>query len=267
MQSQTLLAKWTFPTGAATDSLADGGIPVNLNKAIHTEGGTSAIDFSKNGLTTKAAQASNWDNGALTKCWVVELNTTGYETLELSSKQQSGGNNPGPGDYRVQYRIASASMWTDAPNTTLVTANNWTSAVLDSVLLPEACKNQPSLFLRWVMTTNNNSNGGTVAASGINKIDDIYITGKLISTAVNEQGERVAFSISPNPSDGPVRIISPELISKVEFINYSGSVILSMEKVNSYKLFVESSLVKKGVYFIRLTTHSGKKGINQLIVL
>ncbi|MFH1296399.1 MAG: hypothetical protein ABIJ04_03895, partial [Bacteroidota bacterium] len=58
-RGQELLAQWTFPTGNQSDSLADGGIPANLNKAIHTEGGgTSAIDFSKNGLTTKAAQAT-----------------------------------------------------------------------------------------------------------------------------------------------------------------------------------------------------------------
>jgi len=89
-QSQVLLARWTFPTGNASDSIADGGIAANLNKAIHTEGGTSAIDFSKNGYTTKAAQATGWDNGADLKCWIVEITTANYENLKISSRQQSG---------------------------------------------------------------------------------------------------------------------------------------------------------------------------------
>ena len=174
MQGQVLLAKWTFPTGNPTDSLADGGLPVNLTMAIRTEGGTSAIDFSKNGATTKAAQATGWDNGAMTKYWVIRLNTVGYEMLKLSSKQQTGGNNPGPRDFMVQYRIGTTGTWADVPNSTMITANNWSSALLDSIDLPEPCKNQSSLYLRWIMTTNINSTGGTLTSNGINKIDDIY---------------------------------------------------------------------------------------------
>jgi hypothetical protein len=164
--AQTLLARWTFPTGTPADSLADGGIPANLAKSIHTD----------------AAQATGWDNGAMTKCWMIELSTLNYENLKISSKQQSGGNNPGPKDFIVQYRIGSGGTWTDVPNAVIITANNWTSGVLDSLPMPDSCENRASLFLRWLMTTNDNTAGGTVAASGIDKIEDIYITGKAWAT-------------------------------------------------------------------------------------
>ncbi|MFA6482600.1 MAG: hypothetical protein WCW62_08495, partial [Bacteroidales bacterium] len=77
---QITLAKWTFPTGNAVDTLPDQASTLNLNKFIFTGGGTSVIAF-KNGASTKAAQASGWDNGQDLKSWQVEINTTGYQNI------------------------------------------------------------------------------------------------------------------------------------------------------------------------------------------
>jgi hypothetical protein len=266
LPAQVLLAKWTFPTGTAGDSLADGGIPANLSMGIHTEGGTSAIDFSKNGATTKAAQATGWDNGANIKCWVIHLNTAGYETLKLSSKQQSGGNNPGPRDYMVQYRIGSSGTWTDVPGSTLVIANDWTTGALDNLSIPEACYNQASVYLRWIMTTNTSSTGGTVASSGIDKIDDIYIYGTESSSAINDGNNRVAFTISPNPSSGPVMIQSPVVISSVEFLDLSGRTVHSSSALKTSTLSFTPGFIAKGTYIVRITTCTGESGFSKLIL-
>ena len=91
---QIVIAGWTFPDNSA---VADTGITDNLEAEVMTMGGTSEIQF-KNGLETKAAQASEWDNGMNTKAWYVEITTTGYENLSISSVQQSGGTDPGPKD-------------------------------------------------------------------------------------------------------------------------------------------------------------------------
>lgn len=267
MQSQVLLAKWTFPTGNPTDSLPDGGVPANLSMSIHTEGGTSAIDFSKNGATTKAAQATGWDNGALLKCWVIRLNTSGFKNLRLSSKMQTGGNNPGPRDYSVQYRVGSAGTWTDIPNSTLVTANNWTSAVLDSIDIPEACNNQTSVYLRWIMTTNTNSAGGSVEATGINKIDDIYLTGKLVSTAVDERAGVATFTISPNPASGPVVITSRESIRFIEFFDFRGRIVYCTQADNSTCLTINPGKELKGMYLVRLHARSGQTATRYVVLL
>ncbi len=266
IHSQTLIAKWTFPTGNQTDSLADGGQPVNLTMAIHAVGGTSPIDFSKNGFTTKAAQATGWDNGANTKCWVVQVNTLGHEHLKLSSKQQSGGNNPGPRDYSVQYRIGASGPWTDVPNSTLVTANDWTTAVLDSIDLPEPCNNQASVFIRWIMTSNTNSTGGTVAAGGINKIDDIYFTGKQISTSINDLGKTVEFKVYPNPSVGPLNIVAPEMISAIEILDMQGKIVFVDNSVNSKVPTLNAEIIPKGTYFVRICTISGIIGAKSIII-
>ena len=266
LQGQVLIAKWTFPTGNPSDSLADGGLPVNLTKAIHTEGGTSVIDFSKNGATTKSAQATGWENGAMTKCWFVTVNTIGYKELKLSSKQQTGGNNPGPRDYMVQYRIDIAGTWIDVINSTLITANNWTSAVLDSIYLPEACNNQPLVFLRWIMTTNTNSSEGTVASTGINKIDDIYITGKLISTGVNSPEGNIHFTVSPNPSNGPVTITSPVIMKSIEIIDMSGKIVYSYKEVNKTAILLKSGFAPKGNYLVRIKMETGQTGIRQIVI-
>ena len=266
MQGQTLIAKWTFPTGTATDSLADGGLPENLNKTIRTEGGTSAIDFTKNGFTTKAAQATGWDNGAGTKCWVVSFSTVAYEQLKLSSKQQSGGNNPGPRDYKVQYRIGATGNWEDVPNSTIITANDWTTGVLDTIALPVFCSSQQLVFLRWIMTTNTNSSGGTVAPNGIDKIDDIYITGDLF-IGMNDLQVQANFTVTPNPSDGPVYISSADMISGIEVINLCGQIVYSNQAVNNTTAILHSGFAPKGSYLIRIKTKLGQTGIRQVIVL
>jgi hypothetical protein len=266
LQSQVLIAKWTFPTGNPTDSLADGGLPVNLDKAIHTEGGTSAIDFTKNGATTKSAQATGWDNGANTKCWVVSLNTLGYDQLKLSSKQQTGGNNPGPRDYKVQYRVGTTGNWEDVPNSTIITANDWTTGVLANIDLPMVCYSQSLVFLRWIMTTNTNSAGGTVASNGINKIDDIYIMGDLF-IGLEDKQEAINISITPNPASGPVTITCSGSISTIELFDMHGRIIYSNSSVNNRSLILNQGFAQKGLYLMRVKNDAGLTAAKKLVIL
>ncbi len=112
INAQDTIVQWTFPTEAAE---ADGGaIGANLLQVIETAGGTSEIQF-KNGITTKAAQATGWNDGADEKKWKVEFETTGYTNIKLSSIVTSGGTDAGPRDFKVQYRVGEGS-WTDVEN-------------------------------------------------------------------------------------------------------------------------------------------------------
>ena len=267
IQAQVLLVKWTFPTGTSSDSIADGGLTVNLDKAIHTEGGTSAIDFSKNGATTKAAQATGWDNGSMLKCWVVELNTQGYENLKLSSKMQSGGNNPGPRDYMVQYRIGNTGDWTDVPGTTLLVTNDWNAGVLDSVALPSACNGQASLFLRWIMTSNTNSQGGEVTSSGINKIDDIYVTGKVVTTGVINLPSDLSFKVFPNPSSGSISVEASESIAAVCLYNAGGKCLLFQICQSTKRLNLDLNTIPRGTYFLKVQMVNGSEENEKVVLL
>jgi hypothetical protein len=266
-QAQVLIVKWTFPTGNPTDSIADGGISVNLDKAIHTEGGTSEIDFTKNGATTKSAQATGWDNGSMLKCWVIQVNTQGYENLKLSSKMQSGGNNPGPRDYAVQYRIGEAGDWIDVAGTNIVVANDWTTGVLDSILLPATCYNQGSLYLRWIMTSDTNSAGGIVTSGGINKIDDIYVTGKLGNTGMKDNLPVKIFSVSPNPSNGNFSVESRENIESVSVFNSAGKCVYNETFQNSKSVHLMLGSVQHGTYFLKVLTAGGKEENQKVMIL
>lgn len=178
IQAQTTLISYSFPTGTPADSLPTLATAANAALAIRTEGGTSTINYSTNGLTNFSAQVTGWENGMNVKSWYFRFYTQGYQNIRLSGIVRSGGNNPGPRDFSVQYRIVPSGVWIDVPGTTISCGNNWTSGVLSNVDLPADINNQTAMIeLRWVMTSNTNANGGTVVTTGISKMDNVLITG------------------------------------------------------------------------------------------
>jgi hypothetical protein len=266
LQAQEILAGWSFPSGTPIDSIADQGIAANLDKAISTQGGTSAIDFTKNGFTTKCAQVTGWDNGALLKAWTVKVTTANYQNLKLSSKMQSGGNNPGPRDFRVQYRLNEINDWVELAGSEIITANDWTTGVLDSIALPAECNNQQVVYIRWLMTTNTNSNGEAVAANGINKIDDIYISGKAIPTSIAENQVVPNLSIYPNPSNGSFTITSNENIVSMTMFSTKGECVYQLGSLQSKVITPELYDLTKGIYFVKVITLSGKMSTSKVCI-
>jgi hypothetical protein len=172
--SQVTLAEWNFPNNP-DDAIADVAVPINATKTLYTVGGTAAVGYGTNtGATTQCAWTTGWDGGSGTKWWEIEINTTGYYNLELSSKQRSSAT--GPKNFAVEYKIGIAGTWTAIAGAgAIVAADNFTSAVLTNIALPASCENQPSVFLRWIMTSNTNVGGTTVASAGSSRIDDVII--------------------------------------------------------------------------------------------
>lgn len=223
--AQDTLAAWTFPTGTAADSIANISNAANVAAYLNIEGGTSAIDFSKNGFLTKAAQATGWDNGANTKAWVVNFSSFGYENLTISSRQQSGGNNPGPLNYQLQYYVTPGLGWIDVPGGAITTANDWTTSYVNGLALPVMISNHiQTVSLRWLMTTNTSSSGGTVAANGTDKIDDIYITGTQINIGITEE-----FEAQPHAwiSNGSIQLENFSQVKLIQLYDISGRLVNS----------------------------------------
>ena len=250
VKAQDTIAAWTFPTGTSTD--LNPNIFITQNSAMTlTSVGTSAINY-KNGLTTYAAQATGWDNGANTKYWQIKINTKNYQNLMLSSMQQSGGTYPGPRDYKVQYEIGYAGTWTDIPGTTIVTANNWTSSALSNIDIPLACNNQDTVYLRWIVTSDTSSNPpALVASNGTTKIDNIIITGIKSSTNINEVQPEI-FSFYPNTASTTL-YTNCAIKSNYEIVSIDGKTL----KTGILSRMIDVSDLRKGIYLFEIKNEKG----------
>jgi regulation of enolase protein 1 (concanavalin A-like superfamily) len=187
-----VIAEWNFE-----DSLkrvaphlpytADAGTAANANSApltlvgaALTTGGSAPWVAGSGGGGTFAVNSNTWTNPN-PKYWQVVIDATGYGNLSVSSKQQS--SNTGPRNFAVEYSL-DGSAWSAVPGSTIATANNFVSGVLNPTAIPNAADNQAAVYLRWLQTDNVAVNGGTVAAAGTNRIDDIVIMGQLIGNTI-----------------------------------------------------------------------------------
>lgn len=190
---QTTLVNWNF---SDSNQIVDIATTPNANKSIGAVVGASNT-FSYPGGTNPAISAIAWDGGSGSKYWQIEFETIGYNNVLLSSKQQS--SNTGPKDFKVQYSIGTTGTWTDVASASVTVANNLTTGVLSNIALPNAAWNQPSVSLRWIMTSNLAVNGTTVASSGTSRIDDILVTGVAPVITVGTSGS-LSFSTTTGTS-------------------------------------------------------------------
>ena len=182
----TTIANWSFPN-ATDDAVIDAGIAANSSNVLTTVGGVGTITYvPTSSSTTSAASGAGWDSGNGTKYWQIDIATTGYSNLKLSSAQRSSGT--GPRDFKVQYSVNAGANWFDVSGATVTVGNNWTTGVLTDVALPAACNNQTSVRLRWIMTSNTNVNTTAVAGTGTSGIDSILVTGSTSSFVPGYEG-------------------------------------------------------------------------------
>ena len=260
VKAQEEIVKWTFPNNALSDTVQNGTNALNLTQILRSEG-TSAITM-KNGASTSAAQATNWDNGMAVKNWNIRFKTTGYANLKISSKQTGGGTNGVPKDFKMQYKIGSSGTWTDLAGGTITLANDWTTGVITNLALPVECNDQPDLvYIRWIMASDNDVKGGLVTAAGVTKIDDIVVTG-ILSTGVNDI-ESQLFKTFPNPSTSSFSVSTPEGSSNLEIYNNIGKLV--------YKTIPEKEIISigkplpAGIYFVKATTKDRTQVIKHII--
>ncbi|MBU0764686.1 MAG: T9SS type A sorting domain-containing protein [Bacteroidetes bacterium] len=250
------IAGWTFPTGVDTvDSYANLGLASNLTKYISAEDTTEwpntvlrTLTFT-NGASDFAATATGWDNGDGAKLWSIKFKAEGYSDLKVSSKQRSGGTNPGPRDFKIQARL-SGGTWIDIPGGNITVGNDWTSGVATNLELPDDFDNPgtTNIFIRWIMTSNLDINGGTVDSTGISKIDDVIVTG-ISGSGIRETVYAGSLNIFPNPCSETLNIRSTNNIDFIGIFDISGSKVIS-ENGNSLDFQMDVSALKQGMYFV-----------------
>lgn len=233
-----MVAGWTFPGNSLA---ADTGASINLTQELMTMGGTSDPEI-KNGYTSKAAQATGWDGGAGQKAWIVACNAQGFWNLTISSRQQSGGNDPGPHYYVVQYSIDGGVIWNGLEGGDITVENDWENSFVDQLSLPEECDDQSDLMIRWLMASNEASgSGGEVVASGKTKIDEIFITGEL-ADAYEEISQRI-FTITPAGSSGSLRIQALDVMEAITVYSMQGQAI-HLTNLNSSTVEIDASAIR-----------------------
>jgi hypothetical protein len=248
--AQDTIVKWTFPHNSLGDTVQNSLNLLNLTRTIRVEG-TSSISM-KNGASDYAAQAINWDNGMNTRYWYISFKTRAYDHIQLSSKQQSGDSYPGPKDFKLQYKINSSGTWADIPGGTIVLNKDWTG--VSNIDLPIECQNQSDLiYIRWIMTSNTDIKGGTVAATGTSKIDDIIVTGVLI-TGLGDRNEAKELSTFPNPSSSSssFSITLAKETTLIEIYDVNGQLVYKTIPDNAI-ITIEKTL-SAGLYLIKITS-------------
>lgn len=258
-QSDTL-AMWSFPNNDLADTIADVHNEANANSFVFTEG-ASAIAM-KNGLTTKAAQATDWQEGADAKSWQIIINTANYKTLELSAKITAGETNPGPRDWKTQFRVGTAGEWNDVEGGELIALNDWTTGVLSNLTLPEACENASELYIRLVMTSNIAQDGSEVIETGTSKVDDILITGVLYSGF--DMIAKKENKVYPNPCNGTFNIESEEQIQSIKVYSMTGQLVFAKE---SFSTTEQINLdVPQGSYFVKAEYANKEVIMNRVLI-
>ena len=172
-QFQYTVAEWSFENDIYTPDRAtypNQTVEIELNGA------------NLNGFTSGAANSNGWDSYSPgTNYWQIVINTEGLQDLTLSS-DQSGGSSTGPRDFQIHYST-DGSSWIDLPGGTIVVGSE-TQESVDQLPLPAILEDLPSVFIRWVQTSDVRVDGDTdkeISSSGTSRIDDILITGQAIN--------------------------------------------------------------------------------------
>ena len=260
-QAQEEIVKWTFPNNLLTDTVQNSTNPLNAGQVIRVEG-AGPVSM-KNGATNYAAQAINWNDGMDTKSWNIRFLTTGYNHIQLSSKQQGGGTNGGPKDFKLQYKITGTGTWADVPGGTITLDNDWTTGVILSLDLPAECQNQSNLvYIRWIMASNTDIKGGLVTAAGVSKIDDIIITGMPI-TGVPDRATAAGLYTFPNPSSSSFTVNMPEGTTELAIYNANGQLVF--KTIPGGEMLKVEDKLPAGLYFIKATQKDKVKLIKHIV--
>ena len=220
VNGQSTIAKWDFE-----DETKRNEVTTEENISFYTpDEGEGLIELAAN-LSTwvagagggSAANSNGWNDGADTKYWVVTISTKGYKNITVSSKQS--GSNTGPRDFTLQYYSVDLATWEDVLGGVITVANNWTSAIVTEIELPEVCNDLDELKIRWLMTSNISVRAGTgefeeddpVLSVGTNRIDDIIITGNSTEADILsfEIGNQVGVSVISDVAPWTIDVVMP----------------------------------------------------------
>lgn len=268
VNAQDTLTGWDFSDNTDVNFYPTYGLSGNMTYDLRAEDsvGTTRPMTYTNGATDYAATATNWDNGADNKFWSVKFKADGYINLKVSSKLSSGGNNAGPKFWKLQCK-KSGGAWMDITGGTVTVANNWTTGVVNQLALPSSFDNPgtTSLYIRWIMTSNESVNGGNVQSTGIAKIDDILVTG-VNSIGIETHLPETGITVYPNPTTDLLQVHSTNLIESVRIFDATGMLVIS-EQVDATHAQLDVSNLPAGIYAVAIMAGTDNRMITRKIMV
>ncbi|MBU0489946.1 MAG: T9SS type A sorting domain-containing protein [Bacteroidetes bacterium] len=253
-QQDTIIG-WNFIDSNDTLFYANIGLPDNLtyNISAKNEANEERALYLTNGATDNAATVIGWHNGMDDKYWQIRFKADGFVSFHISSKQRSGNNPQGPKDWKMQCKKGGSGTWEDIPGGVVTVGNDWTLGAVADLALPASMDNPgtQSIFVRWIMTSNDNLGGTAVDSLAISKIDDILVTATT-ATGIETTVFSSALSVYPNPASGVIHVETSASLAKIEMINLQGMVVKTVE-TTAVSTDIEIQTLLHGIYFLKVS--------------
>jgi hypothetical protein len=267
--AQDTLTGWTFPINSGTDSL-NANIGTTQNKGydlrfqlVLTPTSDSTINsiYFADGPTTYAAATAGWEEGAGVRFWSIKFKAANYSNFKVNSKQKSV---DGPRDFKIQWRISSTE-YADVSGGIVTLANDWTTGVVDQLPVPITGQGTSSIYICWLMNSNVDVNGGTVASSGVSMIDDILVTG-LSSLGTEEVVYTNRLTLFPSPNQGVFTVNSTHPLSAMIVVDETGRMIYS-DNHPGMSNQINLAGIAKGVYLFKVRFADNDKDYTQKFIV
>jgi len=177
LQAQTI-AQWTFETSIPATA-GPFSPEIGSGSALGSHAGAAVFSNPAGNGSPHSFSANTW---AVGDSWQFQVSTLGFNNVGLSWDQTSSGT--GPRDFSLDYSLNGGSSWTTvtaysllvngAPNTAW-NATTYNSAFTFSPTLAGALDNQASVWFRLIDVGTTSANGGTVAATGTDRVDNFIV--------------------------------------------------------------------------------------------
>ena len=96
--------------------------------------------------------------------------------------------------------------------------------------------------------------------------DDLKVEKILAANSVNEIGNEIQFSVSPNPTDGKFQVAIGNLqFAKIQIMDVLGNIIMS-SVIGHQSSVVDLSGTPRGIYFVKVLDTNGNFGVKKIII-
>ena len=175
----SVIANWTFETSIPITS---GPFNAEIGSGIAT-GSHAAASVYTTPVGNGSAHSFSSTAWATNDYYQFRVSTTGFTGITISWDQTS--SNTGPRDFALQYSTNGTTFTTLTNYSVLANAapnTPWSSLTYNSAFtfnssVGSFANNQTSLYFRLTDVSSVSANGGTVAAAGTDRVDNVVISG------------------------------------------------------------------------------------------